>query len=215
MYESGRERPAGGPGGREQDRDQECQVSQHFQREYGSGQEQRLHGSEPKTRSHNYEPSHAQCKSNGFLLIVARGQVAPAVAHHSASAGCLWPQAYRLTADCVRERQDNGILARTLDRNWRTRALRPLWPKPPSDRATHHPATRTVAGIVPMEPSDLMNCKKRAQKDVPMSSHARKYGEAGTPLNTSSCDRVAPAILRLRAWPAAPWPRLVDSVGLT
>jgi len=42
LYESGREQPASGPGGREQDRDQKCQVSQHFQREYGSGQGQRV-----------------------------------------------------------------------------------------------------------------------------------------------------------------------------
>ena len=106
------------------------------------------------------------------------------------------PPKGRLRARAV---QDNGILARALDRNRRTRALRPLWPKPPSDRATHNPVTRTIAGIVPMEPSDLINCKKRAQKDVQMSSHARKYDEAGTPLNTSSCDQVALAIPRLRA----------------
>jgi len=42
VYESGRERPAGGPGRREQDRDHECQVSQHFQREHGSGKGQRV-----------------------------------------------------------------------------------------------------------------------------------------------------------------------------
>jgi len=46
-------------------------------------------------------------------------------------------------------------------------------------------STRNVVVIVPMEPSDLINCKKKAQKDVQMSSHARKYGEADTPLNTS------------------------------
>ena len=47
-----------------------------------------------------------------------------------------------------------------------------------------------------------------------MISHARKYSETSTPLDTSSCDQVAPAIQRLRAWPAGPWPRAVDFVGL-
>jgi len=56
---------------------------------------------------------------------------------------------------------DNRIFTRTLVRVRCTRALRPLWPKPPSDRATHNPAARTVAGIVPMDPSDFINCKKK------------------------------------------------------
>ena len=60
----------------------------------------------------------------------------------------------------------------------------------------------------------MINCKKRIQKDVQMISHARKYSETSTPLDTSSCDQVAPAIQRLRAWPAGPWPKAVDFVGL-
>ena len=53
---------------------------------------------------------------------------------------------------------DNRILARALGRSRRTRTLRPVWPKTSSDHATHNPAACTVAGIVPMEPSDLINC---------------------------------------------------------
>jgi len=201
VYESGRERAAGGPGGRKQDRDQECQIVSIPKREPCMG----LVKDKELLARHRAQNTLAQLRTVARTVQVLRGP-----AHCRLRAGCTGDRA-PLSPCCLPVASGaphngrscaNGILGR----NRCARALRPLWPKTPSDRSTHNPAARTIAGIVPMEPSNLINCKKRAQKDVQMSSHARKYGEAGTPLNTSSCDQVAPAIPHLRACPAAPWP---------
>jgi len=54
-------------------------------------------GSRAKTRWH-CEPSHTQCKSEGFLPTVACGQVAPSVARLKPLPAAPWPEVQRLTA---------------------------------------------------------------------------------------------------------------------
>jgi len=50
-----------------------------------------------ETRWH-CEPSHEQCKSDGSLLTVACGQVAPAVPRLKALSAAPWPEVHRVTA---------------------------------------------------------------------------------------------------------------------
>jgi len=44
------------------------------------------------------EPSHAQCKSDRFLLTVAGGQLAPSVVHFKAVLAVVWPEMHCVTA---------------------------------------------------------------------------------------------------------------------